>query len=110
MELEEYRLRYSELDDAAPGWDAIDARIDEIYGEQEPKHWGTIIKHMLGGPDPLDGISVYESNGGGRRYLHFETYSYSSSISKSARSTIKTWLLTAKRTRFRKLSAKARYR
>jgi hypothetical protein len=78
MDLEEYRRRYSELDDAAPGWDAIDARIDEIYGEQEPKHWGTIIKHMFGGPDPLDGISAYESNEGGRPHLHFLTYGYSS--------------------------------
>ncbi|QDU93633.1 hypothetical protein [Lignipirellula cremea] len=52
MELEEYQRLYKEQDDAAPGWDAINARVDEVYPDQEPQHWGTIIKHMLGGPDP----------------------------------------------------------
>lgn len=47
-------------DDTAPGWDAINAALKPIYGDQEPKHFGTIIKWMLGGPDPLDGISAYK--------------------------------------------------
>jgi suppressor of fused protein SUFU len=43
MDLAEYRRRYGGQDAAAPGWDAIDARLDEIYPGQKPKHWGTIF-------------------------------------------------------------------
>jgi Suppressor of fused protein (SUFU) len=78
MDLAEYRRRYGGQDAAAPGWDAIDARLDEIYPRQKPKHWGTIIKHMLGGRDPIDGISAYQCTGGGVDHLHFITYGYSS--------------------------------
>ncbi|WP_433053132.1 suppressor of fused domain protein [Dactylosporangium sp. CS-033363] len=42
-----------------PGWDAIDAALEQIYPGVEPRHLGTIIKWALGGPDPLDGISFY---------------------------------------------------
>ena len=75
--LTEYRKRYANSEDAAPGWDAIDARLREVYGDQEPKHWGTLVGHMLGGADPLDGISAYECRDGGRPHLHFCTYGYS---------------------------------
>ena len=77
MNIEEYKRLY-EGRDAAPGWDAIDARLDEVYPNQEPKHWGTILKHMLGGPDPLDGISAYQCTAGGVDHLHFCTYGYTS--------------------------------
>ncbi|HEX7774123.1 MAG TPA: suppressor of fused domain protein, partial [Pyrinomonadaceae bacterium] len=60
-----------------PGWDAIDSRLKEVYGAQQPRHWGTLIKAMLGGPDPIDGISAYESQAGGISHLHFCTYGYS---------------------------------
>ncbi len=39
---------------------------------------GTLIKHMLGGPDPLDGISAYRCSDGGRDHLHFVSYGYTS--------------------------------
>ena len=42
-----------------------------------PRHWGTLHKAMLGGPDPIDGISAYESNAGGISHLHYCTYGYS---------------------------------
>ncbi|KAB2348529.1 suppressor of fused domain protein [Actinomadura rudentiformis] len=45
--------------DESPGWAAIDAALARVYGDAEPHHWGTILKWSLGGPDPLDGISVY---------------------------------------------------
>jgi hypothetical protein len=77
MDLAEYKRRYGG-GDAAPGWDAIDARLREVYGTQEPKHWGTVIKHMLGGPDPIDGISAYECTAGGIDHLHFVTFGYTS--------------------------------
>ncbi|MEU5992001.1 suppressor of fused domain protein [Spirillospora sp. NPDC047418] len=45
--------------DESPGWDAIDAALRPLYGDTRPYHLGTIHKWALGGPDPLDGISVY---------------------------------------------------
>jgi hypothetical protein len=84
MELAEYKRRFGGQDDAAPGWDAITCRLDEVYQGQEPKHWGTIIKHMLGGPDPIDGISAYECHDGGRDHLHFCTYGFTSLEANSA--------------------------
>jgi hypothetical protein len=57
----------------APGWDAIDAALASRYGSVEPLHYGTIIKYRLGGPDPLDGISVYV-NDGKEPHLHFVSY------------------------------------
>lgn len=78
MELAEYKRQYGDQDDAAPGWDAIESRLKEVYPDQEPKHWGTVIKHMLGGPDPIDGISAYQSSDGGQPHLHFCTYGYTS--------------------------------
>ena len=41
-------------------------------------HWGTIIKAMLGGPDPIDGISAYESNAAPIPHLHFCSYGFTS--------------------------------
>ncbi len=55
MTIEEYKRRYGAKEDAAPGWDAITSRLKNLYPTQESKHWGTVIKHMLGGPDPIDG-------------------------------------------------------
>lgn len=78
MDLTEYRRLYGERDDAAPGWDAIDKHLRALYPHQEPKHWGTIISYMLGGPDPLDGISAYECREGGQDHLHFCTYGFTS--------------------------------
>jgi len=77
MDLAEYKRQY-EGHDAAPGWDAIESRLTEVYGSQEPKHWGTIVKYMLGGPDPIDGISAYQCTDGGIDHLHFVTFGYTS--------------------------------
>lgn len=75
MDIGEYQQRFAK--DSAPGWDAINARLSEVYGDQEPMHWGTAISYMLGGPDPLDGISAYCCKQGGRDHQHFVTYGYS---------------------------------
>lgn len=48
-----------DTDAPTPGWDAISARLTQLYPGQEPRHFGTLISHMLGGPDPLDGISAW---------------------------------------------------
>jgi hypothetical protein len=43
-------------------WEAIQAKLSAVYGGQEPKHWGTIMRYSEGGPDPLDGISAYKAD------------------------------------------------
>ena len=74
------------LDDAdidAPGWDAIDGALAPIYGDQEPKHYGTIIKFALGGPDPLDGVSIYE-HPGPPAHWHYVSYGMSELYQKQS--------------------------
>ncbi len=47
-------------EDPAPGWEAVDSALAAVYGNREPvQHWGTAQRWAAGGPDPLDGISVY---------------------------------------------------
>jgi suppressor of fused-like protein len=55
-------MNSSERDDSEPntsGWDAINRALDSVYGSQEPNHYGTTLPAVLGGNDPLQGISVY---------------------------------------------------
>ncbi|WAW15532.1 suppressor of fused domain protein [Peptostreptococcus equinus] len=55
----------------APGWDAITQEFDRIYpGQDNPKHFGTFVKWMFGGNNPLDGISIYD----GGDFWHFVSY------------------------------------
>jgi suppressor of fused len=61
-------------DDSVPGWDAITAALEPLYKGKEPKHYGTIIKWSLGGPDPLDGISAWKRTEGGGCHWHIVTY------------------------------------
>ncbi|SFS61966.1 hypothetical protein SAMN04488601_1012771 [Paenibacillus sp. 453mf] len=58
--------------DQAPGWDAIDEALKPIYGDQEPKDYGTLLPYSLGGQDPLDGISAYKSERGGRIGISYD--------------------------------------
>ena len=53
------------------GWDAIEQEFLRIYpGQENPKHYGTLVKWMFGGNDPLDGISIYD----GGDYWHFVSF------------------------------------
>ncbi|MBQ1325371.1 MAG: suppressor of fused domain protein [Solobacterium sp.] len=53
------------------GWDAIEQEFLRVYpGQTNPKHYGTLIKWVFGGKDPLDGISIYD----GGTYWHFVTF------------------------------------
>ena len=55
----------------AVGWQAIEQEFLRVYpGQENPKHYGTIIKWVLGGKDPLDGISIYD----GGSYWHFVSF------------------------------------
>ena len=61
-------------DDSAPGWEAIDAAFQQLYPNQtNPKHYGTVVSYRFGGPDPLDGISVYDAGD----FWHFVSYGLS---------------------------------
>lgn len=73
----------ADIEDEAPGWDAIDDAFRVIYKDQEPKHYGTVIKYMLGGPDPIDGISVYESDHE-RPHWHYVTYGFTELYTKES--------------------------
>jgi len=76
MTLDEYKQKAKEVDDWAPGWEAIDTCIAKLYGNQEPKHYGTNLhsRAIFGGDNYLDGYSVYLSEHG---YLHGITYGMS---------------------------------
>lgn len=64
-------------DDLTPGWDAITAHFEATYPDQKnPAHFGTMIKYRLGGPDPIDGISVYRA-AEPVPHWHYVTYGYS---------------------------------
>ncbi len=67
----------------ADGWAAIDEALEQLYGEQEQKHYGTAIPYMLGGPDPLNGISVYEVREP-LPHWHFITYGFSELYEKES--------------------------
>jgi len=60
MTLEEYKQQFTE--DDAVGWLAIDKELERLYPNQEPVHYGTVLKFILGGEDPLDGQSIYKSS------------------------------------------------
>lgn len=72
-----------DTDAPTPGWDAISARLDQLYPGQEPKHFGTLISHMLGGPDPLDGISAWRRTDPVPHW-HFVTYGFSELYAKES--------------------------
>ncbi|MDR2223892.1 MAG: suppressor of fused domain protein [Flavobacteriaceae bacterium] len=71
MTKEEYQQKYTEED--AVGWDFISDHLDKLYGEQEPQHFGNSIPYSLGGQNPLDGLSVYNST---NQTDHFHIVSY----------------------------------
>ncbi|MCP2337796.1 suppressor of fused domain protein [Actinomadura rupiterrae] len=66
--------------DESPGWNAIDEALRPIYGDAEPRHWGTILNYRLGGPDPLDGVSAYPRDG----HWHYVSYGMSELYEKES--------------------------
>ena len=52
MTLEEFR-ELAKDDDFVPGWDEIEDGFKEVYGDQEPDHYGTVItsRAMFGGKE-----------------------------------------------------------
>jgi suppressor of fused len=67
----------------SPGWDAINAALEPLYGATEPLHWGVILHARIGGPDYIDGISAYRSPAYAPHW-HFITYGFSELYSKES--------------------------
>jgi len=65
----------------SPGWDAIDAALAPLYAGVEPKHYAAPLPAMLGGPDPLHGISAYLRTEPVPHW-HFITYGFSELFAK----------------------------
>ena len=62
MTREEYVAKWGGQEAASPGWWAIDAKLDQIYGGREPnRHWASPMDQRVsfGGPEVIDGTSVY---------------------------------------------------
>lgn len=74
MTPEEYKNRFSE--DDAVGWLSIDHELEKLYPGQEPQHFAPSLHYALGGENPLDGISVYQSKVQ-NDHFHFVTYGFS---------------------------------
>lgn len=64
----------------AAGWDAIAKECERVYPGKLKEHYGTLLKWMLGGKDPLDGIDLYD----GGDYWHFVTYGMSELYEKES--------------------------
>ena len=57
----------------APGWDAVEGALRAVYrGEPPEAHYGTLVKFSVGGPDPIDGVSVYRAGG----HLHYVSFGF----------------------------------
>ena len=58
-----YRARFSE--DDVPGWDAITAAAERLYGPDAERHYGPLcgLHFAAGGSDPIDGASVSDAPG-----------------------------------------------
>lgn len=64
------------------GWDAITAAFDKLYpGQENPRHFANPFLWRLGGPDPLQGVSVYD----GGDCFHFVTYGLSDLYEKESK-------------------------
>jgi len=74
MTKEEYSKLFT-ADDAV-GWLAIDKQLDSIYPGQEPRHYAPPLHFMVGGEDPIDGTSIYDSEKQ-MKHLHLISYGMS---------------------------------
>ncbi|NHZ98746.1 suppressor of fused domain protein [Massilia sp. CCM 8734] len=70
-------------DSDTSGWDAINASLAQLYPGQEPRHAAPVRSAMLGGGDPLDGISVYHSTEGVPHW-HYVSYGLSELYGKES--------------------------
>lgn len=67
----------------SPGWDAITEAFAQLYPGVEPRHFGTLISHRLGGPDPLDRLSAFKRMEP-MPHWHIVTYGFSELYAKES--------------------------
>jgi hypothetical protein len=62
MDRKQY-IKAFEVEDAV-GWQCIDATLEKVYNEMQPRHYGPLcgVHFGAGGTDPIDGASIYDSN------------------------------------------------
>lgn len=65
------------------GWSAIEEEVSKLYGKQEPKHYGTSLPYILGGQDPLDGLSAYKAESPSPHW-HIVTFGFSELYDKQS--------------------------
>lgn len=70
----EYKTLFDE--DQAVGWLEIDKKLTEVYGDQKPRHYAPELHYVMGGTDPLDGISIYDCQDQ-EFHRHFVSYGMS---------------------------------
>ena len=81
MSLEDLNNNLDNEEINTSGFDAISETFEKIYTDQkDPLHYRPVISYMLGGKDPLDGISIYRGKG----YYHFVTYGFSKLYEKES--------------------------
>jgi photosystem II stability/assembly factor-like uncharacterized protein/tetratricopeptide (TPR) repeat protein len=69
-------------EDESPGWAAIDRALEPVYHGAEPHaHYGTVVPYMLGGNDPIHGISIYLRDEP-VPHFHFVTYGFTDLFTK----------------------------
>lgn len=71
MTKEEYKTQFKT--DEAVGWHMIHNHVKKLYPNQEPRHYHPALHFMLGGKDPIDGVSFYETF---NQYFHHHMVSY----------------------------------
>jgi len=73
--IEIYKETYNE--DSGPGLEAINLKEKELYGDQEPTHWATVVPYELGGEDPLWAVECFASDKQ-KRHFHYITLGFTS--------------------------------
>jgi hypothetical protein len=68
-----YRNMFSQ--DDSPGLEAITRKQKDLYKEQEPTHWPTIVPYDIGGEDPLWAVNCFESERQQKHY-HYITLGF----------------------------------
>lgn len=71
MTKEEYIKKYNP--EEAVGWNCIDLKLKENYGEVIPRHYAAPLHYIAGGNDPRDGVSIYDNK---KQLYHHHLISY----------------------------------
>jgi hypothetical protein len=71
--VELYKETFDE--ESSPGLDAINLKQNEIYGDQQPTHFATVVPYELGGEDPLWAVDCFKSVKQ-QEHLHYITLGF----------------------------------